>query len=124
ADELVRIPTLDGSRASVAFVGFGAELSATTARQAAGSAVRQLTGAASVDHPISALRRNVADFLLKPFSRNSLLEAWESVDTRRRENVTRSRRPSPRPKAVRRAIEQWRATHAPEIVGEHSSLDE
>lgn len=48
ADELVRIPTLDGSRASVALVGIGAELSATTVRQAAGSAVRQLTGNTSI----------------------------------------------------------------------------
>lgn len=48
ADELVRIPTLDGSRASVALVGIGADVSATTARQAAGAAVRQLTGTASV----------------------------------------------------------------------------
>lgn len=48
ADELVRLPALDGSRASVAVVGLGKELSATTARRAAGSAVRQLAGAESI----------------------------------------------------------------------------
>lgn len=48
ADELVRFPTLEGSRASVAFVGIGKHLSAVTARQAAGSAVRQLAGVGSV----------------------------------------------------------------------------
>ena len=48
ADELVRLPSLDGSRASVALVGVGKTLSAVTARQAAGSAVRQLAGSGSV----------------------------------------------------------------------------
>ena len=48
ADELVRLPALEGSRASVAIVGLGAELTVTTARQAAGSAVRQLAGAESI----------------------------------------------------------------------------
>ncbi len=48
ADEFVRFPSLDGSRASVAFVGLGKQLSAVTARQAAGSAVRQLAGTGSV----------------------------------------------------------------------------
>ncbi|UYN82724.1 MAG: leucyl aminopeptidase [Microcella sp.] len=48
ADEFVRLPALEGSRASVAIVGLGAEVTATTARQAAGSAVRQLAGAESV----------------------------------------------------------------------------
>ena len=48
ADELVRLPALDGSRATVAVVGLGAALTAETARRAAGSAVRQLAGTGSI----------------------------------------------------------------------------
>ncbi|MDX2025862.1 M17 family peptidase N-terminal domain-containing protein, partial [Microcella sp.] len=48
ADELVRLPALEGSRASVAVVGLGATLSADAARRAAGSAVRQLAGTGSI----------------------------------------------------------------------------
>lgn len=48
ADELVRLPALEGSRASVAVVGLGATVSADAARRAAGSAVRQLAGTGSI----------------------------------------------------------------------------
>lgn len=48
ADELVRLPSLEGSRASVAVVGIGAELTVDAARRAAGSAVRQLAGTGSI----------------------------------------------------------------------------
>ena len=48
ADELVRLPSIEGSRASFAVVGLGAELTADTARRAAGAAVRQLAGTGSV----------------------------------------------------------------------------
>jgi leucyl aminopeptidase len=48
ADELVRIATLDGSRAFVAFVGLGKEVSTATLRAAAGSATRQLAGSTSI----------------------------------------------------------------------------
>ncbi len=48
ADELLRLPALEGSRASVAVIGMGAEVSPTAARLAAGSAVRQLAGTGAV----------------------------------------------------------------------------
>lgn len=48
ADELVRLPALEGSRATVAVVGLGATLNADAARRAAGSAVRQLVGTGSI----------------------------------------------------------------------------
>ncbi len=48
ADEFVRLPSVEGSRATVAVIGLGKVLSATTARRAAGSAVRQLAGTGSV----------------------------------------------------------------------------
>lgn len=48
ADEFVRLPALDGSRATVAVVGLGKTLSADTARRAAGTAVRKLAGTGSV----------------------------------------------------------------------------
>ena len=79
-----------------------------------------MTGESSVDHPISALRRNVADFLLKPFSRTALLDAWERASQRQLENASRPR-PSMRPKE-RPSTEVWRERHAPEVVGEHPSL--
>jgi DNA-binding NtrC family response regulator len=79
-----------------------------------------MTGESSVDHPISALRRSVADFLLKPFSRAALLEAWERAAQRQRENASRPR-PSARAKE-RPSTDVWREVHAPEIVGEHPSL--
>jgi leucyl aminopeptidase len=47
-DELVRIPASIGSARSIAVVGLGSELTTDALRQAAGSAVRQLTGVASV----------------------------------------------------------------------------
>jgi leucyl aminopeptidase len=48
ADEVLRLPALDGSRASVALVGLGGDVTEVTVRQAAGAAVRQLAGIASV----------------------------------------------------------------------------
>ncbi len=48
ADELVRLPSLEGSRATVAVVGVGSALTAESARRAAGSAVRQLAGTGSI----------------------------------------------------------------------------
>lgn len=83
-------------------------------------AIVVMTGAADIDLPISALRRNVTDFLLKPFSRDALLQAWARMVERRRE-VTRSR-PAPRPRPSK-ATEVWRETHARDFVGEHSSLE-
>ncbi|MGO4691669.1 leucyl aminopeptidase [Glaciibacter sp. 2TAF33] len=47
-DEVVRIPASIGSARSIAIVGVGSELTADALRQAAGSAVRQLTGVGSL----------------------------------------------------------------------------
>jgi leucyl aminopeptidase len=47
-DELVRIPASIGSARSLAIVGLGSELTTDALRHAAGSAVRQLTGVASL----------------------------------------------------------------------------
>ncbi|TFD67812.1 leucyl aminopeptidase [Cryobacterium ruanii] len=47
-DEVVRLVTTIGTPRSIAVVGLGRQISTDTLRRAAGSAVRQLTGAASV----------------------------------------------------------------------------
>jgi leucyl aminopeptidase len=47
-DELVRIPASIGSATSIAIVGLGSDLTTDALRHAAGSAVRQLTGVASL----------------------------------------------------------------------------
>jgi len=48
ADEMLRLPALEGSRATVAVVGLGAAVTVDSARRAAGSAVRQLAGSGSL----------------------------------------------------------------------------
>ncbi len=54
ADELVRFPSRDGKAPTVAVIGMGAVADTVALRNAAGSAVRQLAGAASViiDFPL------------------------------------------------------------------------
>ena len=48
ADELVRLPAIEGSATSVAIIGLGKDASAKAIRSAAGSAVRQLAGNATL----------------------------------------------------------------------------
>lgn len=48
ADELLRLPALEGMTATLAVIGLGASVSAHTLRRGAGAAIRQLAGATSV----------------------------------------------------------------------------
>jgi len=80
-----------------------------------------MTGEASVEHTIRALRGGAADFLLKPFGDEALLDALERA-------LQRSGRSSGIYKALPErddaSIATWRERYAPEILGEHPSLAE
>ncbi len=77
-----------------------------------------MTGESSMEHPITAVKRGVADFLLKPFSLEALDVALENADKRRRGSGLFA---MPAEKE-RTPIAQWRERFAPEIVGNAKGL--
>ncbi len=80
-----------------------------------------MTAEVSVRHTIRALRGGAADFLLKPFGHEALLESLDRA-------LQRSGRASGIYKALPEGdgptIASWRERYAPEILGEHPSLTE
>jgi DNA-binding NtrC family response regulator len=75
-----------------------------------------MTGEATVEVAVGALRSGAVDFLLKPFSLDALDAALARVmnDTAPASLVTQSLEPG--------LGARWRHAHAPEMLGEHPSL--
>ncbi len=95
--------------------GGGFELVDRSARDAMAPSIIVMTGEDDIDHPISALKRGAADFLLKPFSFEALDEALRRAASRGTTGLRKNVLP-------RTPIESWRSRYAPEIVGSHTSL--
>jgi len=98
--------------------GQGYEVIDRALRQAPPPLVIAMTGHATVDNAIAAVKHGVSDFLLKPFSLSTLSTAIERL--RMRES-----RPDPTPlpsQVSTLPAEQWRSRFAPSMIGQHPKL--
>lgn len=98
--------------------GKGFELVDKAAKLDSEPGIIVMTGEECLEYPINALKRGAADFLLKPFSFEALDEALVRARTARSRFDTSTMLALP--KAT--PIEEWRAKHAPKILGRDRQL--
>lgn len=98
--------------------GQGFEIADRAGRQESPPPIIMITADDRIDNAINALHYRASDFLLKPFSFDALDLALDRARFAKSKEDPLESRPSQAPSP----IEEWRARHAPQILGSHPSL--
>lgn len=94
--------------------GVGFEVMESLRRSQSASAVIVMSGHATLDRAVEAMRAGASDFLQKPFSREAVLDAIRRLDQRRHVDTV--------PPPSEADLTSWRHRYAPEILGQDPGL--